>query len=160
MPCIWYTSFLHNKTTRMRSSGSCPVFPGTVDKSNIAKRKVQTYNIHHRQDVVLDVFAPVVSHHHFIGDHECLHKALAAHGAPLPAGAARGLAVILGRRRRLDRRRRADRAGRLAFIEVCSQGEATLSCPRPYFHCIVSSNVPLPVRRMHMHSICPSEPSS
>lgn len=78
----------------------------------LAKRKDQTYNVHHRQDVVLDVFAPVVSHHHFVGDHERLHEALAAHG-PLPASAAaRGLAVILGHGGR------ADRAGRDVFIEV------------------------------------------
>lgn len=70
---------------------------------------------------MLDVFAPVVSDHHFVGNHKRLHEALAAHRAPLPVGAAWVLAVVLGHRGRLDRRSRADRAGCAVFSEVCEQ---------------------------------------
>lgn len=78
----------------------------------------QTYNIHHGQDVVLDVFASVVAHHHLVGHHERLHEALAADRAPPPRAApARRLAAVplqLGgrveRRRERARRRRAELA--------------------------------------------------
>lgn len=63
----------------------------------------QTYNIHHRQDVVLDVFASVVPDHHFVGDHERLHEALAADRAPPPVAAARLLAAVLGLGGRVER---------------------------------------------------------
>lgn len=64
----------------------------------------QTYNIHHRQDVVLDVFASVVPDHHFVGDHERFHKALAADRAPPPA------AAVLWLGGRAERRRSAELA--------------------------------------------------
>lgn len=68
---------------------------------------------------MLNVFASVVTDHHFISDHERLDEALAADGAPLSVGAVRLLAVVLGRGRRVDRWRCAELARCTAFIEVC-----------------------------------------
>lgn len=38
----------------------------------------ETYNIHDSQDVLLDVPAPVVTHHHLVGYHQSLDEALPA----------------------------------------------------------------------------------
>lgn len=83
------------------------------------KNQDQTYNIHYGQDVVLDVFASMVTDHHFVGDHERLHEALGADGAPLPVGAVQPLAVVQGGGGRVDRGRCAGLARCTAFNEVC-----------------------------------------
>lgn len=70
---------------------------------------------------MLDVFAPVVADHHFVGDHEGLHEALAADGAPLPVGAVRRLAVVVGGGGRVERGGRAELARCTAFNEVCDK---------------------------------------
>lgn len=63
----------------------------------------------------------MVADHHFISNHECLHKALGADGASLSVGAVRLLADVLRDRGHADRRRR--RCAKLArctgFNEVC-----------------------------------------
>lgn len=41
----------------------------------------ETYNIHDGQDVLLDVAASVVTHHHLVGHHKSFYVALAAYGA-------------------------------------------------------------------------------
>lgn len=41
----------------------------------------ETYNIHDGQDVLLDVPAAVVAHHHLVSDHQRLHVTLLAHRA-------------------------------------------------------------------------------
>lgn len=38
----------------------------------------ETYNIHDSQDVLLDVSAAMVPHHHLVGYHQCLDVALPA----------------------------------------------------------------------------------
>ncbi len=70
---------------------------------------------------MLNVFAPVVTDHHFISNHKCLHEALAADGAPLSVGAVRLLAVVLGYRGRVGRGRCAGLARCTAFNEVCER---------------------------------------
>lgn len=55
----------------------------------------ETYNIHDSQDVLLDVPATVVAHHHLVGHHQRLHVALPAHGALQRQLAA---AYVMGRR--------------------------------------------------------------
>ena len=60
---------------------------------------------------MLDVFASVVAHHHFVGDHKRLHEALAADRTPPPAAAsARQLAGVLWLGGRGERRGPADLA--------------------------------------------------
>lgn len=61
---------------------------------------------------MLNVFAPVVTDHHLIGDHERLDEALAADGAALAAGAIGTLVALRGRCAGLARC--------TAFNEVCT----------------------------------------
>lgn len=78
---------------------------------------------------MLDVFASVVADHHFVSDHERLHEALAADGAPLSVGAVRRLAVVSGDSGRVDRGRCAELARCTAFNEVCGrQGHTESNC--------------------------------
>lgn len=70
---------------------------------------------------MLDVFASVVTDHHFVGNHERLHEALGADGAPLPVGAVQPLAVVQGGGGRVDRGGRAGLARCTAFNEVCEK---------------------------------------
>lgn len=65
---------------------------------DINKKQDQTYNIHDGQDVVLDVLASVVAHHHLVGHHQGLHEALGADGAPLTLRTARGVVILRGGR--------------------------------------------------------------
>lgn len=82
----------------------------------------QTYNIHHRQDVVLNVFAPVVTDHHFISHHKRLHKALGADGAFLSVDGVRPFTLVTGSGGgRVDRWRCTVLARCTAFNEVCKQ---------------------------------------
>lgn len=57
----------------------------------------ETYNIHESQDVLLNVPATVVAHHHLVSHHQRLHVALAAHRA-----LERKLAATHMMRRRLE----------------------------------------------------------
>lgn len=113
---------------------ACSSPPGVAMTALKSDQQDQTYNIHHGQDVVLDVFASVVAHHHLVGHHERLHEALAADRAPPPpppAASVRRLAAVplrLGgrverrrRRRERARRRRAELARWAASDEVCGQ---------------------------------------
>lgn len=59
---------------------------------------------------MLDVFASVVPDHHFVGDHERLHEALAADRTPPPMAAARRLAAVLWLGGGVERRWRAELA--------------------------------------------------
>lgn len=58
----------------------------------------QTYNIHDRQYVVLNVLAAVVAHHHLICHYQGLHKALRADGASLTLRTACAVVTLSGGR--------------------------------------------------------------
>lgn len=68
----------------------------TAWSCDVNKKQNQTYNVHDRQDVVLDVLAAVVAYHHLIGHHQGLDKALGAHGAPVTITTARGVVILRG----------------------------------------------------------------
>lgn len=71
---------------------------------------------------MLNVFASVVTDHHFVSHHKRLHEALAADRAPLPVGAVGPLAVVLGYQWLAEVRGRCAELARCAvFNEVCEQ---------------------------------------
>lgn len=98
------------------------MFNSAADNNKVKKKEDQTYNIHYRQDVMLNVFAPVVTDHHFISDHKRLHKALSADGALLSVDAVRPFTLVVGNKGGRARTGRCTMLARCtAFNEVCKQ---------------------------------------
>lgn len=68
---------------------------GNVNVQHTGVKWDQTYNIHDGKDVVLNVLAPVVAHHHFVGHHQSLNKTLCTNGAPLPVAVVKAAIILL-----------------------------------------------------------------